>query len=542
MTRFAPAWVLYTIAELLVILTLYSDYGDPRYLAADMGDSLMALPVINLCYALLVGQLLFGDLYNSRMCNALHAMPMRREGWFLANILSGLAFSLLPNAIGALLASVLLGSYWYMAFVWFLAVTLQYLFFFGAAVFSAYSVGNRFAMALMYGLINFLSLLAYWLVCTFYESALYGMVIPEEPFCLLCPVVSMSQTEYFSWLSDGVRNTILQVNWAAFLYSTACAVVGFLLMGAALLFYRRRQLECASDFIAVKPLAPVFLVVYTLCAGAVLYLFYGLFIGDENLIFMFIGVIIGFFTGKMLLDRTLRVFHKKTFLGMGTFALVFTLSILLARIDPIGITRWVPKAEQVERVTLSNYYSANYYAYNAQRVTLTDPADITDILQVHQHAVENRQEESNSKADVKIYLSYQLKSGVTAQRYYYIDTDTEAGQTLCSYLSRPEYVLGISSEQLNKGIDMQFLYLESDYLTEPAHGSALFQAMLLDCEAGNMAQYSAFHSDDTAELWLEYGIETYDGNFVYRLVTIYSSCENTLTWLEEHGYLEDNYE
>lgn len=54
--------------------------------------------------------LLFGDLYNSRMCNALHAMPMRRETLFLTNVVSGLLFSMIPTAVMALLSVPLLNA------------------------------------------------------------------------------------------------------------------------------------------------------------------------------------------------------------------------------------------------------------------------------------------------------------------------------------------------------------------------------------------------------------------------------------------------
>lgn len=46
-------------------------------------------------------------------------------------------------------------------------------------------------------------------------------------------------------------------------YLWICAGVGVLLLTAALLLYRRRKLETAGDFIAVKPLEPVFLVMYS---------------------------------------------------------------------------------------------------------------------------------------------------------------------------------------------------------------------------------------------------------------------------------------
>jgi hypothetical protein len=54
-------------------------------------------------YALVCALTLFGDLFNSRMCNAIHALPLRRESWFCTHALTGLCFSVVPNLVFALL-------------------------------------------------------------------------------------------------------------------------------------------------------------------------------------------------------------------------------------------------------------------------------------------------------------------------------------------------------------------------------------------------------------------------------------------------------
>ena len=110
LTRFAPVWGLYLLGLLLWMMMLYADEfagdgGAQGYWFADhMAEQIQMMAFVNLIYAPVVAALLFGDLYNSRMCNALHAMPLRRESWFLTNVVSGLVFSLLPTAVTALLS------------------------------------------------------------------------------------------------------------------------------------------------------------------------------------------------------------------------------------------------------------------------------------------------------------------------------------------------------------------------------------------------------------------------------------------------------
>ena len=94
-TRFAPAWGLYLTAILLLSLTLFTE--EDIHLAQTMGVSLGIFSAVNFCYALVCGALLFGDLFNSRLCNALHAMPMRREGWFATHLTAGMLFSMVPS-------------------------------------------------------------------------------------------------------------------------------------------------------------------------------------------------------------------------------------------------------------------------------------------------------------------------------------------------------------------------------------------------------------------------------------------------------------
>ena len=139
--RFAPLWGIYFIGGMMVMLTI-SDSHSPQYAANYVGQTLGLLSIVNLIYAGLAAQLLFGDLFNSRLCNALHAMPLRREGWFFTHVAAGLCFSLIPNALGIFFVMFRLGAYWYVALYWLLAMTMQYLFFFGLAVFSVFCVGS----------------------------------------------------------------------------------------------------------------------------------------------------------------------------------------------------------------------------------------------------------------------------------------------------------------------------------------------------------------------------------------------------------------
>ena len=162
LTRFAPVMAVYTLCLILGMMMLYQnneEMGRTFWFASRMGECIQVMGLVNLFFATLCAILLFGDLYNSRMCNALHAMPMRRETLFLTNVVSGLLFSMIPTAVMALLSVPLLNATivenaWQIALLWYVGTNLQFITFFGAAIFSVFCTGNRFAMAVVYAVLN----------------------------------------------------------------------------------------------------------------------------------------------------------------------------------------------------------------------------------------------------------------------------------------------------------------------------------------------------------------------------------------------------
>ena len=160
LTRFAPVWGVYLIFLLLVTVGI-SGERFAYYRLQNVRECITAFAWINLIYAAVVAQMIFGDLYNSRMCNALHSLPLRRESWFTTHVASGIACSLLPSLAAALIALPVLRleSGWMAIFWWLLASELQYLFFFGIAVLCVMLSGNRLGQIAGYGILHFAGLM-----------------------------------------------------------------------------------------------------------------------------------------------------------------------------------------------------------------------------------------------------------------------------------------------------------------------------------------------------------------------------------------------
>ena len=154
MARFWPVWALYGLVWLVALpLNLMTNYrGGGNWGGLDEGANHFAnytvleyagelSVILSVGFAILAAMAVFSYLYASRSVGMLHALPLRREGLFLTNYLSGLLFLLLPNLavfLLALAAEVFAGTVVFSSlFTWLVVVSLFGLFFYSFAVFCA---------------------------------------------------------------------------------------------------------------------------------------------------------------------------------------------------------------------------------------------------------------------------------------------------------------------------------------------------------------------------------------------------------------------
>ena len=562
--RFAPAWALYTVLLLMGVTTII-DRSTALYRTESIVEMISVTALVNFVYALVNAQLLFGDLCTPRLCNALHAMPLRRECWFGSHVTAGLLFSFVPNLVLGLLGVALLGlgKGWCVPFLWILASGIQYLFFFSLAVLCMMLVGNRFAQVLVYGIVNFFSLIVYWLVDSLYEPLLHGIRIPGDPFLTWCPVGKMiSSMELVEVVRGHIYNDIggieesyidhiaIGPEWG---YMIICALLGIALLVLALVLYRKRKLECAGDFIAFRFVEPIFLILYTICAGAFLHLFSEMF-GGVDYLFLAIGIAVGFFTGLMLLQRTTRIFRKKAFAQFALFAAVFVLTLVLTWLDPLRITYRVPELNEIASVKLSN--SSELTSYQGEgEVELTDPAEIQDMLDVHRDCLKGGDADTyydGPSYDVNIRLEYTMHDGSTMNRFYRIDPNCAAGQTAEKYFSSLEAVLGISEAELGTlAENVEIVYFDTKRDSAQTledlgiDVEEMLRAIAADCAEGNMAQMYAYHyvpnldrSNQVTYIEMQLNRSAAElREMGYRYISIYEEARHTLAWLEENDLM-----
>lgn len=520
-TRFAPLWSIYLIGGLLVVMSIVSHESEYRT-ARNLSDTLIPFTVINMIYAALCAQVLFGDLFKSRMCNALHAMPPRREHWFAIHTVAGLLFSLVPNTIGVLCLLPGLKNQWAVGLGWLLGMELQFLFFFGLAVFCSMCAGNRLAAVCLYGMINFAAPITTWIISTIYVPMLPGVVVNADSLDIFCPVSYIMGLDLMKTVPEsllaGFEDFIWVPDWHQWTYLFVVAFVGTVLLVLSLLMYRRRKLETAGDFMAVRALNPVFSVAYTIFVGA-LFAMFGSAMGKSYLVFLLVGVVVGYFTGQMLLRRTVKVFQGKTFIRFACVAAVITLSLVAIWLDIFGIASWVPKVSRVD--------TAVVYIGGVE-TELTEQEDIAKLSEIHK-ALINMEEPEWGEDRIWVELRYEMKYGITATREYQMPYRDEMEQ-LRALLSQTNIVLWSK--------DPEVLHSQLDKIKIGKTGvpeelqSELLEAIIADCEAGLMVQNNMISSQIYTNLTVEYRAE--GGWTVIVPVRVSYASIHTYQWIEIH--------
>ena len=566
--RFWPLWVIYAVIWLFLLpLNLVNEWIN-RYGMSDIAYRLerwvnrtpaqIAGGEWGVVFALFVGILgamaVWSYLYNTRSANAMHALPVRREGHFVTHYLAVVTMftgvhlftfvvtALVEMACGAVNLGILAQAMGYM--------TLMCLFYFSFATLCAMLTGHILMLPVFYGIFNVLAIglaaLVDWLGTFFLYGYTGGLV--EHGFVeWLTPVAGMMGKFGYDYPTQEVTMTDGSVmmervtdvpfftgGWVLWVY----AAIGLLLAALALVFYRRRHLETAGDVVAVLWMRPVFLYCVAFCTGLAGGCFTCEVFGLRNLPFLLFGLllwgIIGYFAALMLLNKSFKVL-RKGWKGCVATVLGFMVICGIVHFDLFGVEARVPNADNVVSVTARRVNSfpddAGDYLSSYE---VTDPAFIEKVIAVHENIVEDRklyeefalrweygsytaeEQEWISRGLAKttnITISYQLKNGRTMQRTY-------NGLWLDYYaLQDPTSLESHLTELIN---DRETLYDRYNFdLLEKGK----LVAVSMDCE----------------HLKLRTGLYTEKGDIYFGVPYFYEEKELTWEEAEKAGYYIEDY-
>lgn len=463
----APVWILYTLYELLLPLRLFSFC---RGVSSCTDDFLVQIEKTILGYArinasllpFLLGGLLawvlFFWLFRAGTAYFYAALPVRRETLFLTNYLTGVLLCAAPALLSSLLLWAVGAGFGAAAFVpamqVFAAAMLGFLLFFSFAVLVCCVVGQMAAMPIVYVILNFtffvLEAIVRHLLFTFVYGMPYSQSSTMQSFALhATPVLGLLQGGFrvaTDWAErDGMYYMELNPQLEGWGYLGALAALGLVFALCAFLLLKHREMERSGDVIAVGWLRPVALYVFTIgCAlvlGALMAELFSSNTADNFwyvLLFLFMGAFVGYFAGKMLLQKTVHVF-RSGWLGLGACCLALLLAFGAAEFDLFGYSRYLPERSAVQAAGLTHYQSNGLY-------TTQDDAFIQDVLNLHTAAVSEKSKQEHRRHAYQLgtdyteqfYITYRMTDGTLTERYYsivYSEADLEDPDSLISRFS-----------------------------------------------------------------------------------------------------------
>lgn len=609
--RFWPIWASYGVILLLVPLTFLltwldrNEILDINIVAMDLLGFVSPMGLIlSAVWSIVSAMAVFSYLYNSRSVQLYHALPIRREGLYLTNYLSGLSFLVLPLgvvflftlAVEAVSGTLML----WPLFQWLIAQVCFALFFYSFAAFCALFVGHIMALPVFYGILNFLAFGMSQLLSELFRQFVYGY--HSWP--------AMSQLA--QWLSPfivlyregGVR---VADNGGYFYTGLAAALVyalaGLVLAALGLVVYRTRPLETAGDVVAVKWVRPVFKYGVAFCAAVTIgiflrELFRSLLPGGmwPMLGLMVLGGLIGYFAAEMLLRKTFRVL-RRSWKGALALCLVLTAAALTMNYDLIGFNR-APSRYNVVSVYLWGPYTYPSDSASHFDIYCTDSEDIEAVLALHQAIARDQQElqdrlehdrystgydpENPDQPLVQsqnVYFSYNLADGSQLTREYTLQlysTDLEDPDSLASLLNNiinaPDaiensYFSGVESQDAFDSLaeaSVENVYnagsqtYDSLEVLSEADRNALLAAVRSDLAAGRLGQRYLFDDkerNDTcclADLKLSFFKTIKDPDQYGQLwehdwsttvtIGLQITATDTIACLEELGLIDENHQ
>ena len=596
LTRFWPLWglasfigALFPLALMLGMLRGAGPESAAEFSSLYYGVASYALPVLSLFYAILCAMAVWSYLYSARSVGLMHTLPIRREGLFLTNFLSGMAMMLIPYAVTGLLAVGVSLIYGYFdpttVAVTILAVLGESFFYFASATFVAFVTGNIFALPALYFLLHFLAAILDWLVSLFAQGFIFGFngnytgaaEWLSPTLCLLHNVNAEDTYTEIQRMAPGggtyMDHVLTDVSLSGFWIIGVYVLVGIALLAAALGLYRRRRSENAGDVVAVGALRPVFrygvAALAALLGGQLLYeLFWYQFQAGSYYdtvpmtICLLVAGIIGYYAASMLLAKSLRVFQG-SWKGLLAVAAGCVLVCCALHFDVLGIGARVPEAGAVQSVDLD--VAGNiYHLYPGE-----DDGLIEEVRALHQAIIADEDyiqetgadwtfdtEQTAGSAWMSVWLTYHLSGGGAVQRYYGLPLTRARMDTADTYdnlLDRLVNGDAMKAERLHLNDDRYTvtggdLYVENQnlgYDLSDREASAILEAVGRDLESGSWGTYDWFDETEgsnyaiSLSLRFEYSLDDRSQGTDWINITLWPAMMETTACLLDLGLVTE---
>lgn len=425
-----PVWIGYIAVLILAYPVTIGDslrWVNPNTVDLDrvVLDAGLAMSYISFGVGALVAMVMFSYLYSARSSGMMSSLPIRRETLFVTAFITGIVPLLLADAAVVLLSYVFTVGSGYFSFAAYMqslaALLMANVAFYGFGVFCAMLTGSIIIMPLVYAILNLTAYVAESAVRALLKDFVYGMSYERISLEVFSPIVTLVNRMRVSRVSEQL-NAPWHIQGMEYL-AIYCAA-GLLLSLLALLIYRRRHMEVATDVVAMPILKPVFK--YCMAGGAAIVFAVFIssnFFGDTLrgmplalliMLMMFIGAFIGYFIAEMLMQKTVRVFGSK-WKGYFISCAVIALAVLACELDAFGYEKYVPDFKKVESVEISR-----------GSALLKQPENIEEMTALHRSIIENKAINEKAMSRYYVAIDYHMNDGSTISREYYLSGEEEA--------------------------------------------------------------------------------------------------------------------
>jgi hypothetical protein len=200
--------------------------------------------------------------------------------------------------------------------------------------------------------------------------------------------------------------------------------------------------------------------------------------------------------------------------------------MLAVALDWLGIESWIPKADSVASITVSNYNPEGSYIYDqGYATTVTEQADIEQLLLAHEDIL-NHLDEDYVETKHRVYLTYTMKSGRVVRRGYTAPARGDNYRIIRHYLYTTPNLLGFTDAQA-AAQNVSYISTGMGRIPEEFYEKIL-EALLLDAKEGYVLQDKGNEGD----LMLEYNLDNENGNSIYRYVGISADAPRLIPLLK----------
>lgn len=481
----ALAFLLYFFAGIFPIILNLSDMGSiARYVNNSLNNYNVVYPIYMAGIPLVAAMLMMSFFHKPAKALALHAQPYSRSKLFNSHVVSGWLMCIIPVVLTALLYLVfmretlihtiyetasdsifVMGSpdtvsiniYTVGAVMKWLASSIGIItFFYGMYILAGSLTGNSAMHLLLSGLFFIIVPALLLIVSTYCESYIEGFVsLPD-------------------WLSDVMRcfnPLIMMITSGMETIVTAKTTLTYLVLGLVFIAaggaaYRLAKLEKVGDSMIFRPVEEIITYLVVFVGMTVFGFFFQSFKSDSKaflIIGMVTGTLITFFITKVVMARSVKIFNMKNLKSLGVYVVIAALFTAFTVFDITGISKRLPKLDQVESVSceymFEGYEMDSFASGSFQGLSdigkLSSPYVINKVYELHKYVIENELYQQNDPfayyfnsnityRDDKVLAEsvqfvYKYKNGSEFKRSFQFALDDKAAELINDIVTNSDY-------------------------------------------------------------------------------------------------------